>query len=168
MLAGLADGLLQITAPTHLLAIAAMGLLAAQGTRSIVVMLALFALGLLAGSFAIALAIRETPSALTLLGIAAFAGTVVAAAVPLPPILKNVLALALGAALALNTPPQAINISSAIATQIGTGAATIAALALIMLIAMQAARRWQHVGLCILGSWIAAIAILALALRLVR
>jgi urease accessory protein len=167
-LAGLADGMLLAAAPTHLLAIIAIGLLAGQGGRSLVVTLALFALGLLAGSFAIAMAIREMPSASTLLGITALAGLVVAAAVPLPSILKNVLTLAIGAALAFNSPPQAITIPSAIATQVGFGGAALTTFGLIAFIATRAARTWQRVAMRVVGSWIAASAILVLALRLAR
>src|SRR4051794_4640060 len=81
--AGLADGVILAVAPTHLLAIVALGLLAARGVRRGFA-LALFATGMLAGSLAIALAARETPSALVLLAIAAVAGSAVAAAI-VPP-----------------------------------------------------------------------------------
>jgi hypothetical protein len=163
-----ADGLAQFPAPTHLLAVVGMGLLAGQRTRSIAVLLVLFALGILAGSFAIALAIGETPSALALLGIAAFAGMAAAAAVPLPSFPKNVLTLATGAALALNAPPQAVTVPSAIAAQAGFGGAALATFGLIAVIAAGADRTWQHVAMRVVGSWMAASAILVLALRLVR
>jgi hypothetical protein len=161
------DGLAQFFVPTHLLAVVAIGLLAGQGTRGMVVLLALFALGLLAGSFAIASAIREMPSALTLLGIAASAG-IVAAAVPLPSILKNALTLTTGTALAFNSPPQAITIPSAIATQAGFGGAALTTFGLIAFIATRADHSWQRVAMRVVASWIAASAILVLALRLTR
>lgn len=41
-------------------------------------------------------------------------------------------------------------------------------LALVIAIATQATRPWQRIGIRIAGSWIAASAILVLALRLVR
>jgi hypothetical protein len=166
--AALADGMMLAVTPTHLLAVVAIGLLAEQGTRSMVRLLALFALGLLAGSFAIALAIRETPSALTLLGIATSAGIVAAAAVPLPSILKNALTLTTGTALAFNSPPQAITIPSAIATQVGFGGAALTTFGLIAFIATRADRHWQRVAMRVVASWIAASAILVLALRLAR
>jgi urease accessory protein len=162
------DGLAQFFVPTHLLAVVAIGLLAGQGTRGMVVLLALFALGLLAGSFAIALAMREMPSALTLLGIAASAGIVAAAAVPLPSILKNALTLTTGTALAFNSPPQAITIPSAIATQAGFAGAALTTFGLIAFIATRADHPWQRVAMRVVASWIAASAILVLALRLTR
>jgi urease accessory protein len=167
VLAGLADGILQTVMPIHLLAIVAVGLLGGQGGRSGLVA-ALFAIGMLAGSLAIALATRETPSALVLLATATFAGIALATAMMLPSILTNVLAFATGAALALDAPPQAIGIPSAIATQVGFGAAALAAFGLIAFIAMRADRPWQRIGVRIAGSWIAASAILVLALRLAR
>jgi hypothetical protein len=84
-------------APTHLLAIVALGLLAGQGGRSGLVP-ALFMVGMLAGSLAVASAIRETPSALVLLAMAALAGIAVAAAIGLPSVLVNLPAFATGAA----------------------------------------------------------------------
>jgi hypothetical protein len=167
MLSGLTDGMVLAVAPTHLLAIVAIGLLTGQGGRGGFV-LTLFALGMLAGSLAIASATRETPSAPVLLAMAAFVGVTAAAAIVLPSILINVLAFATGGALALNAPPQAIGIAAAIASQIGTGIAAIAVLVLVTSIATGAVRPWQLIGLRVAGSWIAASAILVLALRLMR
>jgi urease accessory protein len=167
MLAGFAGGMMLAVAPTHLLAIVAIGLLAGQGGRS-GPLLALFAAGMLAGSLGIALAIRETPSALALLALATFVGITVAAAIRLPSIPMNVLPLAAGAALALDAPPQAIGIPAAIASQAGTVSAATAALVLVTSIAAGADRPWQRIGLRVVGSWIAASAILVLALRLTR
>jgi urease accessory protein len=158
---------MQTVAPTHLLAIVAVGLLGGQGGRRGVIP-ALFAAGMLAGSLVIALAIRETPSALVLLAMAAFAGIAVAAAIKPPSIPTNVLAFATGAALALDAPPQAIGITAAIATQVGFGAAALTAFGLIACIAMRADRPWQRIGLRVAGSWSAASAILVLALWLTR
>jgi urease accessory protein len=167
VLAGLADGMMQTVVPIHLLAIVAVGLLGGQGGRSGFV-LVLFAIGMLAGALVIASAMRETPSALVLLAMAAFAGIAVATAIVLPSILTNVLAFATGAALALDAPPQAVGIPAAIATQVGFGGAALTTLGLIAFTAMRADRPWQRIGVRIAGSWIAASAILVLALRLTR
>ena len=161
------DGLAQFFVPTHLLAVGALGLLAGQGGRSLVA-LSLFAFGLFAGSFAIAWAVGETPSALVLLGVAAVAGMVIAAAISLPSMAQDMLAFVAGAALAFNAPPQAITVRSAVAEQIGTSVAAFAAFAAIVLVSMHAERAWQRIALRVVGSWIAASGILALALRLAR
>src|SRR6185295_19681707 len=110
--------------------------------------------------------LRETPAATVLLGLAAISGLIVVIAWPLPSLIRCALAFATGAALALNSPPQAITIPSAIAAQFGTGIAAVAALACVTVIATKAERPWQRIGVRTVGSWIAASAILVLALRL--
>ena len=81
---------------------------------------------------------------------------------------SGVLALAAGVALPLNAPPHEITIAAAIAAQVGFAVAALATFALVALIAMHATRPWQRIGVRIVGSWIAASAILVLALRLAR
>ncbi len=165
----LTGALAQFFTPTHLLAVVALGLLAGQHAKRIpVVTLAAFALGLAIGSIIVATAVRETPAALALLAIAAFAGSIVVIALPTKTPVVHVLAFAAGAALALNSPPQALTIPAAVATQLGTGVAAVATLALVTLIAMHADRPWQRIGVRIFASWITASAILVLALRLAR
>ena len=129
-------------------------------------MLAPFALGLAAGSLVIASAMRETPAATALLAIAALAGILVVLAWAPPLWLSATLAFAAGCAIALNSPPHALTIPAAIAMQIGTAIAAFATLALVAFIAAAAQRPWQRIGVRIVGSWIAASAILVLALRL--
>ncbi len=167
MIAGVVSGLTQFFLPTHLLAVVALGLLIGQGAR-VRLHFALFALGLFAGSLAIAAATRETPAALVLLAIAAIAGIIAALAWTPPSILAAALPLGAGAALALNAPPQALTISVAIGEQIGSAVAALVALALVVFVATQVDRSWQRIGLRIVGSWIAASAILVLALRLAK
>lgn len=168
-MSGFLGGLAQIVVPTNLLALAALGLLFGQNAaRMPSVTLAAFALGLFAGSVLIALGVRDPPAAIALLAFSVIAGLMVVAARPMPPIVKCGLAFAVGAALALNTPPQAISIPWAITAQLGTGLAALAALTLVAFIAMKAECPWQRIGIRIAGSWIAASTILVLVLRLAR
>jgi hypothetical protein len=168
-MSGFLGGLAQIVAPTNLLALVALGLLSGQNAARIPsVTLTAFAFGLFAGSVLVALALRDPPAALCLLALAAIAGLTVALARPLPAIVKLALVFATGGALALNSPPQAISIPAAAATQLATGLAALAALTLVAFIAMKAERTWHRIGIRIVGSWIAASAILVLILRLVR
>ena len=155
---------MQFFLPTHLLAVGALGLLIGQGRRA--VMLAPFALGLAVGSLVIASAVRETPAASALLAIAAFAGILVVLAWAPPPWLSATLSFAAGCAIALNSPPHALTIPAAVMMQIGAALAAFATLALVAFIAAAAQRPWQRIGARILGSWIAASAMLVLALRL--
>jgi hypothetical protein len=159
----------QILLPTNLLPLAALGLLAGQSAdRAFSGTLLLFAAGLMVGAIAIAFAVRDPPASIALLALAAIAGLLVAVGRPPLPAIRLALAFGSGAALMLNVPPQAATISVAIAAQLGTGLAALAALGLVGLLTMDETRNWQRIAVRILGSWIAASAILTLALRLVR
>ncbi len=76
--------------------------------------------------------------------------------------------LAAGVALSLNAPPQAITLRGALASQAGTILAALVLLAAVTFIAARAREPWQRIGVRVVGSWIAASAILVLALRLTR
>ena len=166
MIAALLAGFWQFFVPTHLLAVGALGLALGRGARP-AVMLALFALGLLAGSLVIASAVRETPAATALLVIAALAGMLVVLAWT-SALLNAGLALAAGGAIMLNAPPYALTVPAAIAMQVGAAGAAFVTLALVALVAAHAARPWHQIGVRVVGSWIAASAILVLALRFAR
>ena len=162
-------GLMQFFIPSHLLAVVALGLLAGQhAPRLPPRVLATFAIGLIAGSLAVASAVRENPASLGLLVLAITAAGLVVLAYPVSNWLVGVMAFATGSALALNSPPHEITIANAVAAQAGFAAAAMAIVTLVMAIAMLARRPWQRIGARILGSWIAASAILVLALRLAR
>jgi hypothetical protein len=163
------DGLMLALLPTNLLALATLGLLAGrQGRRVCIVSGILFALGLAAGSLAIASALRDPPAAAALLVIAVPAGIIAAAAWPAPLSVTGALACAGGLALALNTPPQAITLTGAIVSQVVTATAAVIAFAIVAAITAAARQPWHHIALRVVASWIAASAILVLALRLAR
>jgi hypothetical protein len=165
-----ADGLLLVVLPTNLLTLVAIGLLAGQAAmRFPVATVAAFAFGMTVASVGIAAALRAQDTLpIWLLAIAALAGIAVAIARPIPQVARTIAASLAGGLIALNAPPQAITIPSAIATQIGTAIAAFAILAVVTAIAMKAKRAWHHVALRIVAAWIAASAILVLALRLAR
>ena len=167
MIENFIDGVMQALQPTHLLAIAGLGLLTGQGGRSRFALVAL-TLGLLVGAYALTFALRDPPAALVLLGIAAASGLLVAAAWPLPVLTAALFAFAAGTALSLNAPPQAITLHGALASQAGTILAALALFAVVAFIAARAREPWQRIGVRIVGSWIAASAILVLTLRLTR
>jgi hypothetical protein len=162
-------GLTQFFAPSHLLAIAALGLLAGQNAQRFpLATLIAFTLGLVAGAITVASAIRENPASLGLLALAAVAAGFVVLAYDVSVWLVRVMSFAGGSALPLSAPPHEITIAAAVASQIGLAVAAIVTLAVMVLIALLARRPWQRIGLRITGSWIAASAILVLALRLAR
>ena len=165
----LIGGLTQFFVPSHLLAVAALGLLAGQAAPQFRLgVLAAFAAGLIAGSIMVASAIRENPASLGLLALAVVAAGLVILAWDVSDWLIGLMAFAAGSALPLNAPPHEITIANAIASQVGLALAAIIVLVVVTAIAMCATRPWQRIGIRILASWIAASAILVLALRLVR
>lgn len=161
------DGFLRpLVTPGHVIALFSLGLVAGRNTLSgITTIVAVFALGLAIGLGALASGIGETPAGDVLLASAALCGLTAASGVRAPVALAAPIALALGAALGLDSPPEVIRLGEAVAMLIGTACGGVAALAVIALLALTMAGRWQGIVLRVAGSWIAAIAILALAVR---
>jgi len=152
-----------LVTPAHVLTLLALALLLGQQNRPVSFLV--FALGLAGGFVAIVLAVEATPARTVLLASAAVLGVMVAAAwAPKP--LALLLAAIMGTALALDSPPQAVTIADAYATLAGTALGACAMLFVVATIAAHANADWQRLGVRILGSWIAASAILVLALTL--
>jgi urease accessory protein len=165
LLRAFVDGLLNpLTTPAHVLTLLALALLMARQPQRFVVLL-VFALALAAGFLAIVLAIETTPARTVLLAVAAALGVMVAAAWT-PKLLAWLLSAIAGAALALDSPPQAVRIAEAYATLAGTALGAGALLVVVAALAGHANADWQRLGVRILGSWIAASAILVLAVQL--
>jgi urease accessory protein len=153
--------------PAHLLALIGLGLLLArQANRG--VLLAVFALSLAAGLGALAAAVGATPARNVLLGCAALAGVGVAAAFDAPRLVMAMLAAAIGIAIGLDSPPETTSIAVGNAMLAGTWLGTCLCVALVIAGTIRLRRGWQQLALRIVGSWIAASAILALALRIFR
>jgi hydrogenase/urease accessory protein HupE len=153
--------------PAHLLALLALGLLIGQ-QRAILPPCVGFATTLAASLTAIALAIGETAALDVLLAATALAGVLLALAKPLPTFLSTALAAITGGALGLDSPPEAISLAAANATLVGTGLGACLVLALVTAVGRCLTRWWQRIGMRIVGSWLAASAILVLALRFAR
>ena len=160
-------GLTDVALPTHLLAVVALGLLAGQhAARFPVLALIELAAGLFAGSLAIAMGLGENPAATVLLALAVLCAAGVVAAWPIPVPIVGLFGFATGVALALNAPPQEITMANAVTAQAGLAVGALAAFALVAATAMHATRPWQRIGVRIVAAWVAASAILVLALRL--
>ena len=169
-LAGFLSGLLHpVLIPTHALALLGLGLLVGQqpeGKRSTVV--ALFGLALAAALLALGLAVGETPANDVLLGAVAITGLLVASALRLPLLVVGTLAVVVGAAMGLDSPPEVISLAEAVAMLIGTGLGALIALVVVIAGASLIRRDWQRIGVRVLGSWTAASALLAIAVRFAR
>lgn len=151
--------------PSHLVALVGLGLLAGRGAAPAAAVLAAFAVGLATGLGAIAWGIGETASGDVVLAVAALSGLFAAVGVTIPLLLAAPLALAAGAAIGLDSPPEAIQLRDAVLTLIGTACGAVAALAVTTMAAAALVRLGQGIPARVAGSWVAAIAILVLALR---
>lgn len=163
---GFASGLLHpLVVPTHLTTVAALALLLGQQRRGHGAEIA-YAAAIIAGLGAIALAYVPTRAEEGVLAVAASAGLLVALSRPLPRSLGVLLAGATGLALALDSPPEAISLRDANLALLGTAIGAVLVLLALLQVTTRLTRGWQRIGARIAGSWIAASAILVLALRL--
>ena len=167
---GFSAGLLHpFFVPAHVLAIFATGLMVAQQTQRWHWLLRYaFVAGLALGFVTIASAYAPTQADVVLLMLALVGGGLVALAKPLPPLFSGLLAAAIGGAIALDSPPDAMTVRAAIETQLGTFCGAAVFLYAVSEAASRLKYDWQHIGVRILGSWIAASAILVLALQFAR
>jgi hypothetical protein len=163
---GLVQALLM---PSHALALVGLGLLIGQQSadRRLVSMIA-FALALAGGLGALALAVGETPAGNVLLAGVAVSGVLAALAIPVPTWGLALLAAGMGAALGLDSPPDVLSLLAAYLMLFGSGLGASLVLGAASECAARAARHWQRMGVRVLGSWAAASAMLALAVRLSR
>jgi urease accessory protein len=161
--AGLADGLINpLMTPAHVLTLLALAL---PGWAASTLAVLFLCAALAAGFVATPNAVETTPARTVLLAVAAALGAMVAAAWA-PKSLTWLFAAIAGAALALDSPPQAVMITEAYATLAGTAVGACAMLVVVAALAGCAHADWQRLGVRILGSWIAASAILVLAVQL--
>ncbi len=162
-----ADGSIHpLLAPAHVVALIALAVLTGRdGGAARGLTIAIFAAGLAGGLGAVAWGAGETPAADGLLAAAALCGLIAASGRTTPRWMAASLGLTAGVAIGLDSPPQSIRLNEAVLMLIGTGCGAVAALALMTVAASFVARFWQGVALRVAGSWIAAIAILVLALR---
>jgi hydrogenase/urease accessory protein HupE len=155
--------------PAHVLAIVALGLLASQqGPAHGRGLVALFGLSLMAGIGAIVLAFAADDPDLALLAVAALAGIGVAIAYPLPMLVTGPLAAVAGIAVMLDSVPQEISMLATLMALMGTAIVAVAMMAAVMALALRLKHGWPAIAVRVVGSWIAASAILVLALRLTR
>jgi hypothetical protein len=167
--AGLIGLLHPLTTPVDVIALVGLALIVPRNKRNAAFASAIievtFAVGLAIGLGALAAGVGEAPAADGLLAGATLCGLLAASGVRASVARALPVALMSGVALGLDSPPQAINLAEAVATLIGTACGAVVALALMASLAIRIGRPWQGVVLRVAGSWIAAIAILALVVR---
>jgi urease accessory protein len=153
--------------PAHLIAVAALALLAGQHDPSSRRTLArAYAGGLVLGFAAMVAAFATQLSGEAVLAGTALAGGAVALARPLPWPAAAALASATGFALAMDSPPNVIRVEEANLLLVGTFCGATLLFSIIAAASSGLSRPWQRTGVRILGSWIAAAALMVLAFRL--
>ena len=168
LLSGFVAGLMHpLSITAHVVAIIGLALMIGQQSRRRATLVA-FAIGLAAGLAALAAAVGETRAPIVLLSGAALSGLAAAVGWPLPRILGAPLALIVGVAIGLDSPPRVASIAAANAALAGTALAAFAAVAVIAVISGRMRQGWPCIGVRVLGSWIAAAAILVVAVQLAR
>jgi urease accessory protein len=154
--------------PVHAMAVVALGLLIAQQAAWTRLVATSFVAGLAAGLGVMTLGVVPTLMNEFVLGGALVAGLLAALARPMPETLGCILAVLLGFCIALDSPPEAISLAEANLMLVGTGLGAALLLIAAIAIASLLKGRWPRIAARILGSWIAASAILVLVLRSVR
>ena len=165
---GVSGGLLHpYLVPAHAMSLVALGLFIGSRREQGIPLLA-FAAALIAGLVALTFAIAETPAAEILLGNTGLVGVLLAAGWNPPKPLGWMIAAVTGGMIALDSPPETISVQEADLMLLGTGLGALSALGAVIGGAGYLTRPWQRLGVRVVGSWIAASAILVLALTLVR
>lgn len=151
----------------HVAAIVALGLLVGLQGWGRVTPIA-FILALMAGLGLIWLAVVPRYVNEGLLVLAAVYGLLVVLARPLPEPVGIALGVLAGIAVGLDSPPEVLTVREANQMLIGTGLGASLFLVLVIEGASKLTKPWQRIGARIAGSWIAAAAILVLALSFSR
>ncbi len=166
---GFFGGLLHpLFVPAHVLAVLALGLLIGRQAAWTGLVAITFILGLTAGLGVMTLGVVPLLMNEAVLAFALIAGLLVAHARSMPEAVGCVLAVLAGFCIALDSPPEAVTLSEANRMLLGTGIGAALLLIAVAAVAARLTRGWPRIAARVLGSWIAASAILVLALRLVR
>jgi urease accessory protein len=150
----------------HMIGIFALGLLIGGQEPWGWIPAAAFVTALAAGLVAMTTGIVPRYADVAMLGTTIAAGLLVALARPLPRLIGVLLAAVLGVSIALDSPPEVLSVSEANWMLLGTAIGATLML-MILTVPLPQFPRWARIGVRIAGSWLAASAILALALRLV-
>ncbi len=165
---GFPGGLLHpLLVPAHALTLIALGLLAGTFSRQTLVMLLAIFLAAAVASFAlVAMAFSATQAETLILCLGAAIGLMLAANLTPPAPLAAILTATIASAILFDSVPPVLTVSE---TALGLAGTTLSAAALVAataLVSRALPRRVRQIGIRIAGSWIAASAIMVLALRL--
>lgn len=152
--------------PTHVLALLIAGLIASRAARASLTVSRVFVLALLVGLTASGLGLRMPVAWLLPLAICLSGIYVAINAQWQKPVVSTVLAAALGALIGLDTTFDALSGKGLwwclLGALIGAGLPSF----YVARLAKKASRRWQHIAVRIMASWIFAVSLLMVALSL--
>ena len=165
---GFPGGLLHpLLVPAHALTLIALGLLAGTFSRQTLVMLLAIFLAAAVASFAlVAMAFSATQAETLILCLGAAIGLMLAANLTPPAPLAAILTAAIASAILFDSVPPVLTVSETALGLAGTTLSAVALVAATALVSRALPRRVRQIGIRIAGSWIAASAIMVLALRL--
>jgi urease accessory protein len=152
----------------HSLAILGLGLLIGQQTEWARPAPFTFIVVLVAGLLILTLGVAVPFAGIVLLLCALVAGVLLALGRPLPEAAGCMLAGVTGLAIALDSPPEVVSVREANLMLIGTGFGATILLIVVVEISARLRPSWTRIGARVFGSWIAASAVLLLALPFAR
>ena len=165
---GFTGGLLHpLLVPAHILALVALGCLTGRSDWQLrLLLIAVFAAAAGATIALVTFAFSSANAELTILSLAGLAGLLLVSGVRIPSAAVAVLAVCIAAAVIFDSVPAVLSAQETILSLAGTGLGATSLLAAITFLSAAGPQVWQRIGTRILGSWIAASAIMVLALRL--
>jgi urease accessory protein len=167
-ISGFPGGLLHpLLVPAHVLTLIALGLLAGvYGARTRMLLLAVFAFAAAAAFGLIAMAYSATQAETLVLCLGAAIGLLLAANLVPPAPAAALLTAAIADAVMFDSVPPVLTVSETTLALTGTAVAALALVAATAFVSGALPQRVRQIGIRIAGSWIAASAIMVLALRL--
>lgn len=154
--------------PAHLMAVLAVGILIGQQSRGRDWAQIAFILALMAGLGVLTLGVAPAWTGEAVLLAALASGLLAALARPLPAVVGTLLAAVVGLAIGLDSPPEVVSVREANLILIGTALGGTLLVLFIVEVGARLTHPWQRIGARVLGSWIAASAVLVLAWSLTR
>ena len=154
---------------SHALALIALGLLAGvQPLRARVMLIAIFPAAMLLAFGLVSLAYATDRAELAVLALATVTGLMLAARPKAPFAVAAILVALTGFAILFDSVPAVPSVQETVLALAGTALAATSMLALAAFASAAPPAFWPRIGVRIAGSWIAASAILVLALRLAK
>jgi urease accessory protein len=155
--------------PSHAMALIALGLLlGAQPARARLWLIAAFVLSMALSFELVSLAFATASAELAALLLAAITGLLLASGWKVPGPAAALLSVGLGAAILFDSVPAVPTVRETVITLCGTALSATALIAVAAFLSATLPAFWQRIGVRVAGSWIAASAILVLALRLAK